>query len=229
MKYPSLIIDNFFDNPDEIRDYANDCEWYRVDRIIGYRTEDLTGSDKHREFFHFIAHKLLLLIDPHNTRDIRYRANLFFQKQIPGKSHLDGWVHKDGAELSAIMYLNKNDTFGTNLYKRKHQWSEGVITHEGGQGENVKHRGFINCEKPDFDEEEFLKDRSKNNDNFEMTAEIKGLYNRLFMFDSASYHAMVTPPPAGDKDERLILMIMFHDIYKHNFKNGLIESKRFTI
>jgi len=229
MKYPTTIVDNFFDNPDEIRDYAENCEWYRSDKIIGHRTEDLGMNPKHREFFHFLGHKIICLLHPYEPSVVSYRANLFFQKQIPGKAHLDGWIHKDNAEISCLMYLNKRDTYGTNVYKRKTQWASGVATLEGKPGENLKHKGFMNVENADFDEEQFLQLKEQHNSYFKPVTSVAGIYNRILLMDSCEYHALQTPTPEEDVDERLILMMWFYDIHMDGLKDGIIESRRFTI
>lgn len=230
MKYPTIIVDNFFDNPDEIREFSNKLKWIRSDKIVGYRTLDLGGlineDAEVKDFFHFIGHKILLLLHPYNTNEIRYNAELFFQKQIPGKSHLDGWVHKDKAEVSAIIYLNNTDTYGTNIYKRKKQWNRGVSLRTDNYSK--KHKGFFDCENKEFDEQEFLDEREKNNKDFDLITNVKGIKNRILLFDSSQYHAMEIPS-IEDNSDRLILMMWFNDIQLDGMKNGVIESRRFVI
>jgi len=229
MKYPLTVVDNFFDNPDEIRDYSNKCDWYRSDKIIGHRTNELGTDEKHKEFFHFMGHKIMCLLQPYEPTRVTYRANLFFQKQMAGKSYLDGWVHKDNAEISALIYLNKNDTYGTNVYKRKTQWASGVATLEGAPGENLKHRGFNSIGNEDFDEQKFFEEKQKHNSHFKPVTSVSGVYNRILLMDSCEYHALQTPTPEEDKEERLILMMWFYDIHMNGIKDGVTESRRFKI
>jgi len=228
MKYPTLIVDNFFDNPDEIRDYSDNCDWFRSDRVIGHTTKDLSSKSEHQNFFHFVGHKVLSLIQPYDTHKIIYNAGLYFQKQITGKSHLDGWVHKDdAAEMTAIIYLNKKDTFGTNIYNRKNQWSSGVSSLSGSVGDNIKHNGFKNAENDNFDEESFLIEKKKNNQYYNPVIEVSGLYNRILMMDSSQYHALQLPSPEKNNEERLILMMFFYSLQMPGLKDGVIESRRF--
>tara|TARA_B100001113_G_scaffold295420_1_gene252628 strand:+ start:274 stop:927 length:654 start_codon:yes stop_codon:yes gene_type:complete len=213
MIYPTMIVDNFFDNPDEVSDYANTLQFNDTEYIVGKRTDFLHNIN--RNLYEYTVHKILTILYPYDTIGIKYQADSYFQKSSID-SRYDSWIHTDKCEITAMIYLTKGISEGTNLYKRKSEWLPTVNNTNG----KFKHESFKNKK---FDKEyEDLK--LKTNSDFDLTTNIKGLYNRLALFDGSNYHAM---EQKNNDDERLIMIFFIYDLQGKNLRNGLVQSKRY--
>jgi len=191
-----VIRDNFFKNPDKILDWANSLEYVENNNNYpGRRTEELHEVDP--EFYHQTVQKIMMLL---TDKGYEYNISMHFQKvpEVWG----DGVIHSDG-HYNAIIYFNKNDNAGTSLYRIKDRYgynppNYGIIR-EGFESDNPNK---VNIEK------------EKIRDTFEKTLDVKGLYNRLFLFDGCEFHGANSFKLENSKEneERLILVMFFHKI-----------------
>ena len=61
MKYPTIVVDNFFDNPNEIVEYSKTLDYYKADPTIphskwqGKRTESIHKIN--RQLYDFVISK----------------------------------------------------------------------------------------------------------------------------------------------------------------------------
>jgi len=173
---PTTVVDDFFDNPDYIRDYALSLEYTRDPEYMwpGKRTSQLCDLDPN--LFEFVINRALSVYHKPGLDYTEWQAKCYFQ--LVDKSYGNGWIHVDDALITGIVYLNKdcNPNAGTTIYERK--------TGDSLLNSDKKQQFF----KGEIDLETEKSYRKENNDQFEESVTIKNKFNRLVMFDSALYH-----------------------------------------
>jgi hypothetical protein len=220
MLFPVTIVDNFFEDPDSIVKYAKSLEyqdnaWY----LPGVRTDALHKIDQ--ELFNWITGKCLKLHYP-QEEELSYEAEARFQK-IPVNLKHDGWVHHDvPSELTCVIYLSKNSDTGTSFYKRKKPMR--IMDKQ-----KLKYEYFKNPNKNKKEITEIEKAKKFNNDFFEETINVKGLYNRCTLFDSSLYHAAHVFTGDKEEEDRLIFVNVIFSITNNGkmLKYPVTESFRF--
>ena len=148
MHFPITVIDNFFDDPDRIVNFANSLEYSprkKGDHWYGLRSKSLHEIDK--GYFEWSSQKILRTFYKDETPHV---CNTLFQK-TPGSKKISnkGWIHTDDCLMAAIIYLDKNNISGTNFYKAK---TFGFEKYESCKIHN----------QDSFTEEEFEEARDKN-------------------------------------------------------------------
>ena len=146
MKFPTAIVENFFERPDDIVKYAKTLEYKTPEKNeywIGQRSELLHKINP--ELFNFIVEKVISVFYNGTKEDIMFDdAQVSFQKISK-----DDWqknkisVHRDiGNSLSGVIYLSKNENYdnGTRLMineKQEHlrvaSKYNSMICYEGSQ------------------------------------------------------------------------------------------------
>ena len=179
--FPTIIVDNFYEDPDLIREFALDQEFYKGNRGSwpGLRTSLLHELDPN--LFQFASRKLLHVLRDYGVKDFDEMQISF---QLIDETYGRGWVHDDDPKLhvAGVVYLNKDapEGCGTTIYE----------------------------DAPDFNGEEyskmFLKDvlvstpeeraamakyREEQLLHFKPTIKVESVYNRLVMFDSRCWHS----------------------------------------
>ena len=164
---PNIIIDNFFEDPDKVVEFANSLNFNVIrNNYPGTRTENLNIIQKSfaeefadRCFFHF----------PFSVDS--YELELSFQK-IPYKFD-HGVVHTDQHKFTAIVYLSKENNTGTSIYDL-----------------NILEENFSGL--PDIDNnnpsEEDVQNIIQFNNQFKKTINVSSIYNRIFLFDGNQPH-----------------------------------------
>jgi hypothetical protein len=125
MKFPTCVIQNFFNNPKDILKYIKTLKWYNPkpkDNWPGKRTENLWELNE--ELFKFVVNKSLSLYFNINTQIVRWKCSeIKFHKIKPKdllkykKQHTQ--IHRDNFELAGVIYLNENcfdENNGTTIY-----------------------------------------------------------------------------------------------------------------
>lgn len=213
---PTLIVDNFFKNPEKVLNLSNKCSFEKdpEGKWPGTRSNFLHNINYN--FFNLFHKKIFALLYPNNFQDITFTASTTFQK-IDGKVYNnDGWVHNDPCELTAIVYLSHHNDCGTSLWEPK--LYETAINSE----QKIK---FHKEELSSVDAKSFLEE---NNSLFNKTLTIKSKFNRLLLFDSRIYHSAEKFYDPNFTNDRLTI-ISFIDNFKgntNNLKNPLLESMR---
>jgi hypothetical protein len=160
--WPTICVDDFFNDPDKVVEISKDLKFESRQFYPGTRSVGLHQVDAN--LFNWLSNKIIALLYPNDWENISWFNSAFFQK-VPSGLKNDGWVHQDSSvEFTAIIYLSKNLDIGTSIYNRKNFYKESKAYGDKG---NIK---FHNC-------------------NFKETINIKGIYNRLVLFDGASHHA----------------------------------------
>ena len=186
-RYPTVVIDDFFDNPDKIRKLMNQCEFnLDQDMYPGVRTDNLQFLDS--DFYDFIKIKLLSIFqEDWNKIKSYYNVNIQFEKITPFKDKYDirntGMVHADcPAEFGGVVYLDPDPDpdAGTTLYTKTGEYAkmpDGMIE---------EWRKLYT--KQDVDIDKFQKLYKKLMGYFEESVIVKPKFNRLVMFDGTKFH-----------------------------------------
>ncbi len=122
---PALCIDDFYSNPDRVREFALKQDYYPAQEgnYPGKRTRDLDDIDK--EFFEQFCAKLLSLFFDLNTTHVNYQITTSFQlipsmDPDPDNPKNLGWVHYDDDVIFAgVIFLTPNIDLncGTSIFK----------------------------------------------------------------------------------------------------------------
>ena len=200
MLFPTLCVDNFFNNPDKVLPLVKQCPMESTTYRPGLRSPCL--SEINSEFYNYVNIKILKLFYP--EKHFSYVANTHFQSTSPNENVIDGWVHQDSDfMLTAIVYLNHCD-IGTSIFTRKNEF---IIPQAAG---DIKHDYFRNYKSASESTIETVRQvRQEVNSQYDESISIKGKYNRMMCFDGDSYH---TTQDGICNEERLILISFIKDI-----------------
>jgi hypothetical protein len=199
--FNSICCDNFFKEPDKIVDFSKTLSFHKTDKIRGLRSEGLHQINSN--FFKYVNWKIINNIYP-GIGSVEFNASTFFQKSI--QDDCDGWVHEDESWITSIIYLTKDGTSGTSLYKKKNEYD---LTPQF-----EKYEYFENPESKN--KEDILKKKNENNSKYRKTITFTGDYNRLIAFNGNTSHA-------ADVDleckNRLVLISFINYIKVDHFPN----------
>jgi len=181
--WPTICIDNFYSDPDKVRDFALSLEFTSSENGLwpGKRTKDLFDIDQ--KFMSKFCHKLMSHYFDLESSSVRWKINSQFQLIEPydivnNSIKNTGWIHYDDAIFGGLIYLNKtpNLSSGTSLYN--------IIDHKKyDKTQQAKHEFYL---KGDYENYENL--ISEHNSNFVETINFSNQYNRLIGFDSSIPH-----------------------------------------
>jgi len=193
LNFPLTVVDNFFENPDKIVDFALSCDYKKHEPgdWPGKRSEAL--HELNPELFNLCGSKLISLFYP-NFDLTWHMASMF---QVVDNSYSDGWVHRDENLITGIVYLNKNENLksGTSIYRIKKDKVFAKPMHFDKKRENYKNlEGNVD------------KYREENNSQYEETINVSNVYNRLICFDSHLLHAAQN---FSDNIEPRLTLVMF--------------------
>lgn len=214
MLFPTIVIDNFFDDTDSIIKYSNTLD-YKAPEDGSYPGTRSPNLDK--TFFQFSTKKMMAALYPMNYRFMTWAGSQFFQK-INGQDYpYEGWVHQDfTTEITAIVYLSKENNCGTAINTPLSHDREIIYVDE-------KHEQFkevYNKKGEDKDQKKYL---DKNNSRFKKTINVDSVFNRLILFDSSNYHSVIN----FGKTERLTLITFIGEIRSEQaIKYPLSEMRR---
>jgi hypothetical protein len=188
-KFPVTVIDNFYDNPDLVRNIALSLEYSPSEdgRWPGVRTENLNIVAE--KLFNQFSAKLFSLFFDLKKTDVDGSIETSFQKIRPFSPDKEdiknsGWIHGDSSVFSGVIYLNPDDSLhsGTSIYTLK-------------SGEKSNYSQITKCLHylgKDFDEEEYTIEKNNNNGGFRETIRIENVYNRLVLFEHMVPHGVPT-------------------------------------
>jgi|TARA_R100000656_G_C3929261_1_gene124475 hypothetical protein len=217
MLFPTYVVDNFFEDPDEVINLASTLK-YKSDpegRWPGKRSDNLFNIEP--VFFDYITNKIMRLIFPYTIEDVRWNAHSNFQLFDCKKEVHEGWVHKDiDCQLSAIIYLSRHQGCGTSLFQPKkfaRNFYPGKIKEE-----------YYSMNKK-FDDR-YFNALNDHNSKFEKTLEIENVFNKLILFDAHQWHAANGFFDKKVTEGRLTLVVFFNTIFGPNIKFPMPEMRR---
>ena len=219
-KYPTIVVDNFFENPDFIRKFALSLSYEKdpEGKWPGERSKKLYNIDQSLQ--DFMANKILsIYFDMRYTQVTWEDSYLMFQKverfsDIKDSLDNKGWIHVDDNQTFAgVVYLtpNINPNSGTSIFRLKDEYSDFNIHDLDVTPKIEKYRNDI------FEKNKLLKletDIKKTLDymykRFELVTEVKNIYNRCVIFDSNQYHT--ANEYYTDGEERLTFVYFFKNV-----------------
>jgi hypothetical protein len=189
--FPSFCIDNFYPNPDIIREFALSQKF--TDSVNGKwpgkRTEELQLLDEN--LFDAFCSKLLSIFYDYNKAKVSWKIETSFQL-IPPFSSIKtdikntGWIHSDGVSgiFAGVIYLSKDAelTTGTSIFRLKNTEDLNEILARTVTAKNEFYaKGIDN----NYDEELL-----KHNESFEETIRYNNVYNRLVAWHGEDWHGV---------------------------------------
>ena len=169
MREIARVVDNFYDNPDQVREYALIQDYDSYGNYPGVRTGPLPERDSTA-----LKHKLEAIL---NTRITFWpdMSNTAFQYTVESDTT---WIHRDDTDYAALIYLSPNPPplSGTSLYRHR---ATGVCMYERDKPET----DFNNCD--------FLSKETEH-EHWDTVLEIPNVYNRLILYKGLHYHSSTT-------------------------------------
>jgi len=204
-KFPVTIVDDFYENPDLIRNFALSLPYFKTTdgRWPGSRTELLHNINSN--FFETFNRKLFSLFYDLKTTQLEWEVETTFQlidSFSSDKDNIknDGWIHWDKeCCFSGVIYLNPNPkpNWGTSVYKLK----------PNEVYDDTHRTKFLHYSKSDkFNEQEYEIEKKCNNNKFIETVRVENVYNRLILFESGVFHGV---PSFYSDDESRLTQVFF--------------------
>lgn len=216
MHWPSICVDNFFEEPEKIKNFSKTLTFEEdsLGRWPGKRSNQLHIINQ--EFVAFVTKKIMAILYPINFVEMEWEVDQTFQKISRNIYKNKGWIHKDNpSEFTAIIYLSNHLKCGTSLFKAK-EFSTTEI--------NIEHKENFYKTKLNSDEENVY--LNENNNRFEKILTIDSRFNRLFLFDSNNFHAAENFNEENINEDRLTLITFFKNIKGNRNKYPLSEMRR---
>ena len=190
----ALIIDNFYNNVDEVRNYALSLEYESEENhgAVGFRCE--SGSKKYngtKEYFEYLLN--VKIQDNNKEGGWNYSTNGCFQ-WCPNGTRLV--YHCDSQNYAGIIYLTPDAPVkcGTSLLRhKKHKIKDTKIFELDDWHELIENKDNLFTDKIPWEEV----------DNF------GNIYNRLVLFNSHNIHAVTEYFGNNIKDSRLFQLFFF--------------------
>ena len=189
-QFPVICVDDFYDDPYKIRDFALSCEFSKPDgNYPGERTVPLYQINP--AFFRSFCNRLFSLYfhypENNGVDGVGWSIDTYFQKIYP--FHEDptsplnsGWIHKDnGFACAGVIYLNPDSysNAGTSFYKLKKD-----IFHVDADYEL---RNELYAEE-ELDLDEYKTQQQKVNNQYIKTVEVGNVFNRLAFYGADIPH-----------------------------------------
>ena len=220
MYFPSICVDNFFNNPKQIREFASTLDFYGASAIggtwPGKRTQGLHIISPN--YFELFTKKVLSLIFPLRLIDCpTFICHTCFHLIEPynGNGIESGWVHADDdCILAGLVYLNESidSNCGTTIFRPKKITN--TVT-------NIKYKEAMYT-NTNLNKELLNDKRKENNEQFEETIIYKNIFNRLIAYDATNYHSQSSLEFSGN-ESRLTQIFFFKQINSNYFP--IPESK----
>lgn len=178
---PTIVVDNFYENPDLIRDWALSQEFFKGNRGSwpGLRTELLHTLNP--ALFNLTLKKLLFVLQDYGYREILDMQTGF---QIIDGSWGTGWVHDDDPKLhvAGVIYMSPDAPVnsGTTVYEDQPDFDGSKY------GELFMKDVFSETAE---DREQYFKYRHEQRAHFTPTVSVGNVYNRCIIFDTRNWHS----------------------------------------
>lgn len=212
MYFPTICSDNFFENPDKIRDFALSLEFQKSNNKAwpGKRTQPLNVISKN--YFDLFCRKVLALsFDLKRYQDFSWSIETYFQMIEPEEyGDIDqGWIHVDDSIYAGVIYLTPGMPLscGTSIFQTKSINNATINTDE-------KQDMFLNFNS---DKTQIYKQKlEENNSQFIETIRFNNMYNRLIAYDGAQFHG-VTGFTSGFNQPRLTQVFFVREVNSSYF------------
>jgi hypothetical protein len=179
--FPTIIVDDFYEDPDLWREYALEQEFFKGDRGTwpGLRSKLL--HELNTDMFDIVAKKIMFVLKMYGFTEF---AELQTGFQLVDDTYGRGWVHDDDPKLhvAGVVYLNKDaeEGCGTTIYKDAPDFNGEEYT-----------KMFMKDVLDSTPEEraQIAKYREDQLAHFTPTIKVESVYNRFVLFDSRCWHS----------------------------------------
>ena len=211
MRFPTLCVDDFYKNPEQIRDFALSLEYSKPEGIYpGERTKYLHEIDK--KLFQQFCEKLFSLFFNYKVELCDWKIETRFQKTYsftddPKNLINSGWDHLDNNVFAAgIIYLNKNNTIdsGTTISKL----TKDIDVFDYSIRDKMYHDRLEDIDK-------YENALEKHRKHFEDTIIFKNVFNRMICYDSSQWHRETNL--FYENEPRLTQVFFIHDVKAESF------------
>jgi len=195
-KLKLMVIDDFYENPYDVRDFALQQSYFENIYHPGFRTNALFFSqehiDKFQSYLQFIGCKEVISDSSYNGHfqynTAEQKSWIHYDTNSKNTSNVEGWA--------GIVYLTPNAPLssGTGFFK----FIDGNL-----------------CRNDDIllKNEKELSSNCKDIHKFEIVTRIGNIFNRLILFKSDQYHISMDYFGSDIKNSRLIQLFFFNVIY----------------
>jgi hypothetical protein len=185
INFPTTVIDNFYDSPDKVVEYALSLPYSKhpSGQIAGSITADL--FDINPDFANYSITRFLSAFfnldhEYVDAEPITYFNLIEPYDKDPLSDYNKSWVHLDyNSSLSGLIYLTPDACLnsGTSTYKIK----QAITPDEMNNPERIP---FHLYDKRDG----YLDAINKHNSKFYETVDVKNVYNRMIAYDTSALH-----------------------------------------
>lgn len=169
-----IVIDNFFDNPDSVREGALAVAYNYIANYPGMRTSgvNISQSLKLKEKFEKILNQPIVRWDLFDG-DSEKHMNTCYQLCLHNDTT---WIHHDYTHWAAVVYLtpDADPDSGTGFFSHN---ATGISVWDNNDPET------------DFNKTDDMYDKDK----WQLITEVKNLYNRMILYRADQYHRSMVP------------------------------------
>lgn len=227
-QFPITVIDNFFEDPYKIREFALSCEFSGfAENFPGERTAML--SEISPNYFNSFCYKLFSLFYSYeHDANVAWDVNTRFQKIYPfdedKSSPLNsGWIHSDSHAVAAgVIYLNPKPHLdaGTSFYRIKDD-----VFDTSKVDYRFRNDLFANKE---IDPEACKGELDKLNNLYDKTLEVGNVFNRMAFYGSDIHHKE-NNFVASDTEPRLTQVFFIYKIESSEQSGPIPRMKEHNI
>ena len=199
-----VILDDYYENPDEVREYALRLKYTRSGRFPGLNSANDNINDELRAVATNLAAKVVV---NGQSKDIT-----FFRITRGSDSH-QADIHVDGSRWAGVCYLNpagesKHSEGGTAFFRHKvtglTSWpSESEV-------EKLQGAGLLDPElRTSAELHRFFADEGRDRSKWVQIMYVPPLYNRAIFYDAMQFHSISDWASYGETPETARLTRLF--------------------
>ena len=179
-----FVFENFYNNPDEVRNHALSLEMSVQGNYPGSRTESLEKNQRENLKNFFEKHII--------RRPITYWPSEYNTAYQYTTAQDTTWIHHDDTTWAGVLYLTPNAPVesGTGIYRHK---ESGICLWDRFN------------DKTDYNSHEDSYDLSK----WDCILSIGNVYNRLVVYQGAYYHRSILPGFGTNKNNGRLFQTFF--------------------
>jgi hypothetical protein len=186
MYFPTICVDNFFNDPDLVRNFALSLEYYEGENFPGKRTKLLSDLSPH--YFSLFCEKLFYLNFDLKEKEVSWEVQTYFQLISPNEyEEVDvGWIHQDiNYVYAGIIYLSPliSKDCGTSIFRKKKDYNYNYSL-------NNEYKIEMFTEFNSNNKKKYIEKNKENNDMYEETIKFNNIYNRLICYDASQFHGV---------------------------------------
>lgn len=189
MRQSMYIVDDFYNNPDEVRAHALTKHYFKAGHgnYPGLRTDPVEAVE--REYLRqFIQHNIL-------GQEITYfpdEANTAFQYTTENDR---SWIHHDATTWAGVLYLTPDapPETGTAIFRHR----ESKVSWWNPEDESTEYNFTEGLANP------------MDNDLWEPITQVSNVYNRLVIYRGNLYHSSMKPGFGDCKENGRLFQTFF--------------------